>query len=103
MWNTQNVSNPSVFNGKVVELMDRLTQKAYLTPLLFATGEMEIGGTDKLYGLVQCTRDLSAGDCHKCLETAIAALPSCCDGKQGGRVVGGSCNIRYELYPFFNA
>ena len=83
--------------------MNRLTRKAYLTPLLFATGEMEIGGgTEKLYGLAQCTRDLSGGDCKKRLETAIAGLPSCCDGKQGGRVVGGSCNIRYELYPFFD-
>ncbi|KAK8594927.1 hypothetical protein V6N13_015838 [Hibiscus sabdariffa] len=65
--------------------------------------ETELYGSDKLYGLTQCTRDLSASDCKKCLDGIIGELPSCCDGKQGGRVVGGSCNFRYEIYPFLNS
>ncbi|CAL9155985.1 antimicrobial ginkbilobin-2-like protein [Musa acuminata AAA Group] len=103
MWNRENVSDAVMFDGKVENLMNRLKQKAYISPLLFATGEMEIGESQELYGLVQCTKDLSGGDCKKCLEAVIGELPSCCDGKRGGRVVGGSCNIRYELYPFFDA
>ncbi|KAL8222739.1 hypothetical protein R6Q57_020140 [Mikania cordata] len=47
--------------------------------------------------------DLSSGACKTFLDDAINILPSCCDGKEGGRVVGGSCNIRYEIYSFVNA
>ncbi|KAF8414076.1 hypothetical protein HHK36_002075 [Tetracentron sinense] len=103
MWNVQKVNDPASFNQKTKELISRLTNEAYLSPLMFATGELELEESKKLYGLVQCTKDLSGIDCKKCLDGAISELPSCCDGKQGGRVVGGSCNIIYELYPFVNA
>ncbi|KAJ0983398.1 hypothetical protein J5N97_011653 [Dioscorea zingiberensis] len=102
MWNVQNVSDAVAFNDKVTGLLSKLAKEAYVAPSLFATGEKAIGELGKLYGLVQCTRDLSGGDCKKCLDTAISELPSCCDGKRGGRVVGGSCNFRYELYPFYD-
>ncbi|KAK8942752.1 putative cysteine-rich repeat secretory protein 10 [Platanthera zijinensis] len=58
------------------ELMERLSEKAYLTPLMFATGEMDAGGAGSLFGLVQCSRDLSGGDCKRCLGSAIADLRS---------------------------
>ncbi|PIA54267.1 hypothetical protein AQUCO_00900663v1 [Aquilegia coerulea] len=96
LYNTQNV-NDTTFNGSVQELLSDLSAIASQSPRLFATGE-----TSLLQGLVQCTRDLSSSQCKKCLDDAITELPSCCDGKRGGRVVGGSCNFRYELYPFFN-
>ncbi|KAK4792155.1 hypothetical protein SAY86_022590 [Trapa natans] len=103
LWNLNVVNNSLEFNQKTKELLTQLTVEAYVTPKLYATGESELDESTKLYGLVQCTRDLSAGDCKKCLDDAIGRLPSCCDGKQGGRVVGGSCNFRYEIYPFVNA
>ncbi|KAI3412668.1 uncharacterized protein J3R85_017005 [Psidium guajava] len=102
LYNVNNVSDPAVFNGKVRGLLTRLVEAAYSAPKLYATGEVGLEGEIKLYGLVQCTRDLSATKCKQCLEGAIGQLPSCCDGKEGGRVVGGSCNIRYEIYPFVN-
>ncbi|GAB2303555.1 hypothetical protein Dimus_037542 [Dionaea muscipula] len=64
------------------------------------TAPFDGSSTAAIYGLAQCTRDLSYGDCKKCLDEAISELPSCCNGRQGGRVVGGSCNVRYEIYPF---
>ncbi|XP_052207993.1 cysteine-rich repeat secretory protein 38-like [Diospyros lotus] len=103
MFNTQDVKDPKYFNRKTKDLLSGLVDKAGNTTLLYATGEMELKKSMKLYGLVQCTRDLSANDCKKCLDDAIAELPDCCDGKEGGRVVGGSCNFRYEIYPFVNA
>ncbi|XP_056158392.1 cysteine-rich repeat secretory protein 38-like [Syzygium oleosum] len=102
MWNLNDVSDPVAFNGKVRGMLNRLTKAAYSVPRLYATGEKGLGGKTKLYGLVQCTRDLSPAECKQCLEGAIGELPSCCDGKEGGRVVGGSCNFRYEIYPFVN-
>ncbi|CAN4097076.1 unnamed protein product [Withania somnifera] len=102
MWNLQTVSKPEYFNAKVKELLGSFVEIAYKKKNLYATGEMEIEENKKLYGLVQCTRDLSNEDCKKCLEDIITELPSCCDGKEGGRVVSGSCNFRYEIYPFIN-
>ncbi|KAJ6991295.1 cysteine-rich repeat secretory protein 38-like [Populus alba x Populus x berolinensis] len=89
--------------GKTKELLTQLANKVQATPKLYETGEMELGESTKLYGLVQCTRDLSSAVCKKCLDGIIGELPSCCDGKEGGRVVSGSCNFRYEIYPFVNA
>ncbi|XP_038689944.1 cysteine-rich receptor-like protein kinase 25 isoform X2 [Tripterygium wilfordii] len=55
----------------------------------------------KIYSFAQCSPDISAGDCGKCLREAIESLPSCCTGKIGGRVLFPSCSIRYEEYAFY--
>ncbi|EOY19269.1 Receptor-like protein kinase-related family protein, putative [Theobroma cacao] len=103
LWNGRVVSDPQSFNQKTKELLSQLANEAYATPKLYATRETELYGSPKLYGLTQCTRDLSSSDCKKCLDGIIGKLPSCCDGQEGGRVVGGSCNFRYEIYPFVKA
>ncbi|KAB2635313.1 receptor-like protein kinase [Pyrus ussuriensis x Pyrus communis] len=55
-----------------------------------------------VYSLAQCRPDLSAADCNACLEEGKTRLaPSCCDAKQGGRVLYDSCNMRFEMYPFY--
>lgn len=100
MWNLNNVSDPSTFNYTTKDLLSQLAQKASMNPKLYATGEVKLEESKKLYGLTQCTRDLSSADCKNCLDAAINELRNCCDGKEGGRVVGGSCNFRYEIYPF---
>ncbi|KAJ4729980.1 Cysteine-rich repeat secretory protein [Melia azedarach] len=102
MWNLRVVSEPESFNQKTRELLSQLAGEAYATPKLYAVGEMQLSKSERLYGLTQCTRDLSSADCKKCLDGIIGELPSCCDGKEGGRVVSGSCNFRYEIYPFVN-
>lgn len=101
--NVQNVSDIESFNEKTRELLYQLTDKALVTQRLFATDEASIGGSQKLYGLVQCTNDLSRSLCKTCLNDAINELTRCCDQKRGGRVIGGSCNFRYELYPFVSS
>ncbi|KAL8160063.1 hypothetical protein V2J09_001600 [Rumex salicifolius] len=91
MWNVQSVSSPKLFNEKTKELLGKLSKQAVKGySKLFATGERQLDTFTRLYGLVQCTRDLTNNDCKKCLDDAIEELPNCCDGKQGGRVVGGS-------------
>ncbi|KAB1200579.1 Cysteine-rich repeat secretory protein 38 [Morella rubra] len=102
LYNIRVVSNPTTFNQKTRELLSLLAKKASVTPKLYAAGELELGESKKLYGLTQCTRNLSSIDCSTCLDGIIDELPRCCDGK-GGRVVGGSCNFRYEIYPFVSA
>ncbi|PON48524.1 Gnk2-like domain containing protein [Parasponia andersonii] len=106
MWNVQDVKDPESFNPKVKELLSGLSNEASKTSRLYSTGELEFaaaGPDSKLYGLAQCTRDLKGIDCKKCLDDAISELPNCCTGKRGGRVVGGSCYVRYELYPIVHS
>ena len=102
--NVHNVSEPTIFNQKTRELLSQLAKDASFSVKKYAAGELNLGlgESTKLYGLAQCTWDLSTIECFQCLEDAIDQLPSCCDGKRG-RVVGGSCNIRYEIYPFVSA
>ncbi|BBH09330.1 Receptor-like protein kinase-related family protein, partial [Prunus dulcis] len=101
MTNVQAVeNNPTLFNEKVQELLSGLSNEASdANPKFYATGEVQLDTFTTLYGIAQCTRDLSNVNCKKCLDVAISGLPNCCDAKRGGRVVGGSCNVGFELYP----
>lgn len=53
-----------------------------------------------VYGMVQCSRDLSMSDCQQCLQVAIERIPNC-SYSNGGRVLGSSCNLRFEFYQFY--
>ncbi|KAL3575979.1 hypothetical protein D5086_021262, partial [Populus alba] len=72
--------------------------------LKFATGN-QTAGIITIFGLVQCMPDLSAQDCDDCLAGTFQQIRSCCDGqiegKIGGRIVRGSCYLRFETYPFY--
>ena len=67
----------------------------------FATKEAKFTDLQTLYTHVQCIPVLSTADCNRCLHIVIGTLPSCCNGKQGANVLNPSCNVRYEVYPFY--
>ncbi|XP_062161065.1 cysteine-rich receptor-like protein kinase 25 [Alnus glutinosa] len=92
------------FNELLSRTMNSLATLASnsLTAMKFATEEEAFNSSQTLYSLVQCTPDLTESDCEVCFQSAIGGLPMCCGGKQGGRVLLPSCNIRYELYSFYN-
>ena len=92
------------FNDVLAKAMNSLATRAANSDSgrKFATEEDEFTSSKSLYSLGQCTPDLTESDCSRCFQIAIAALPTCFNGKQGGRVLLPSCNIRYELYPFYN-
>ncbi|XP_061947163.1 cysteine-rich repeat secretory protein 38-like [Populus nigra] len=99
-----NVSNPVLFKEKTTELLSQLADKAsYNSSKLYAAGEMDLlEGSRKLYGMAQCTRDLSSVDCKKCLDGTIGALPGVAYGNEG-TAVGGSCMVIYAIHPFVKA
>ncbi|XP_042945397.1 cysteine-rich receptor-like protein kinase 26 [Carya illinoinensis] len=107
MRNNENVSANSVeqFNDDLRTLMENLTSQAKDGGSLrkFAANKASGPEFKTLYALVQCTPDLYMDDCEGCLRGAMEAIPQCCNGKVGGRVVRPSCNIRFEKYPFFNS
>ncbi|XVF87666.1 hypothetical protein PTKIN_Ptkin18bG0138800 [Pterospermum kingtungense] len=104
MWNVNNVTDVDAFNQALGTLMNRLTNSASSGYSLrkFATGTQRVSAFQTVYGLVQCTPDLTQAQCSSCLSQNIEAIPQCCDGKQGGRVIGPSCNFRFESARFYN-
>uniref|UniRef100_A0ACD5X5D5 Uncharacterized protein n=1 Tax=Avena sativa TaxID=4498 RepID=A0ACD5X5D5_AVESA len=103
-WNPQNATQPERFMSLLGPLMGNLTERAaYASPRLFAADTADVSSFDRIYGMAQCTRDLDNDDCNSCLVIAVSRIPTCCDGKQGGRVIFPTCFIRFEVYPFFNS
>ncbi|XP_026392463.1 putative receptor-like protein kinase At4g00960 [Papaver somniferum] len=99
--NVNNVTDPVKFNPILADLLNDLVKKAITNGSSnFATADTSFNDFQKVYGLVQCTTDILPRRCNECLVGAISELPNCCYGKQGGRVIRPSCNLRYELYPF---
>ncbi|KAF7140488.1 hypothetical protein RHSIM_Rhsim06G0155200 [Rhododendron simsii] len=101
LWNTANASNPDYFNGKVIELFSQLKGEALYSPKLYAAGTLEIGYSTTIYGLVQCTRDLSGDNCAKCIDVAVKIIEQDAYGKVGANFLGESCDVHYEIYPWF--
>ncbi|XP_024963298.1 uncharacterized protein LOC112503500 [Cynara cardunculus var. scolymus] len=101
----QNASNMVQFNQRLDQLWEQLRSEASSGGSLrkYASNEVDGPRSSKIFGLMQCTPDLSLTECDICLSDAINRIQICCDGKRGARVVYPSCNIRYEDYRFFNA
>ncbi|KAJ6397042.1 hypothetical protein OIU77_021975 [Salix suchowensis] len=59
--------------------------------------------SDTVHFYDYCTRDIREDECQECLSFALLDLKGCCSSKQGGIVVSGSCNLRFELYKYYNA
>ncbi|KAM7275233.1 hypothetical protein ACFE04_017099 [Oxalis oulophora] len=97
------ICDPEIFNNNTKVLLSNLAGKAVASKEFYATGETKLDESRTLYGLTQCTRDISSEYCKNCLDQIISELLSCCDAREGGRVINGSCNFRYELYPFVDA
>jgi hypothetical protein len=104
-WNDKNITEHERFNqllGTIFnDLVTRVTSADQPGAKKFATKEANFSATIKLYSLVQCTPDISSSSCNTCLRARLANLPVCCGGKQGATVLTPSCNVRYEVYPFY--
>ncbi|XP_010466461.1 PREDICTED: cysteine-rich repeat secretory protein 18-like [Camelina sativa] len=71
-------------------------------PVLYSAGERRFG-RNNLYGMVQCSADLSGRGCEECISYYLTHFQECWKPKQGVRVLSRSCSYRYELYPFISA
>nr|CAB3454533.1 unnamed protein product [Digitaria exilis] len=105
--NGQNVSSPArAFDAAVGVLLNATGDNATANSArLFATGEEAFDASNPtIYGLTQCTPDMSPAECRSCLGDIIKyeLTPGFLSGRQGGRVLGVRCNFRYEVYSFFS-
>ncbi|XP_024025066.1 putative receptor-like protein kinase At4g00960 [Morus notabilis] len=98
------VKDPILFNKVLMHLMLKLSDKAAFNASnrMFATGKIKFSDEETIYGLLQCTRDISGGDCNNCFQSVFSELTECCSDRQGGTVVSENCNVRFELYQFYN-
>jgi hypothetical protein len=105
--NIDNVIQPDQFNRFLGNFMTKLKEKAASSNdsrVKYATGnEADVSlNFQTLYGLVQCTPDLSSLNCYICLDNAISEISKCCNNKTGARVVKPSCSIRFESALFYD-
>ncbi|KAG6776898.1 hypothetical protein POTOM_016689 [Populus tomentosa] len=106
LWNTQNVAVDADFNRILVDTIGPAVYLAANMPAgakKFEATKANYTTEDKyLYVLVQCTPDLSSGDCHQCLLAAYSGLQICCNEKRGGRILFPSCIVNFEMYLNYN-
>ncbi|KAK9089621.1 hypothetical protein Scep_028703 [Stephania cephalantha] len=100
LYNFKNISDPYLFRGVVKDMLGNLSRRAAFDSdrKLYAYGESRLDSLENVYGMVQCTGDLSGRDCITCLQNAISAIQGCCFFYRGARVYTRSCFLRYELY-----
>uniref|UniRef100_A0A803LKV2 Uncharacterized protein n=1 Tax=Chenopodium quinoa TaxID=63459 RepID=A0A803LKV2_CHEQI len=96
------------FNNTLTALMKNLQNQASSenSELKSASGQTNLTGTNKtMYGLVQCSPDLSRHDCVVCVQDLFSFFPrwfvTPTFTAAGARVITPSCNLRYEIYSFY--
>ena len=100
-FNTQNITGNQ---SRFTELLgDTMTGLAVQTAKggagkKYGTRVVRFTSLQTVYALEQCTPDLSYNDCEQCLTAAIGEIGV----SRGVRILQPSCNVRYEIYPFFN-
>ncbi|KAJ3670474.1 hypothetical protein LUZ60_010798 [Juncus effusus] len=89
--------------SEVYMLNTQNTTVAYNSTSRFGTGEIKMDDpASTIFGLTQCVTDLLSNDCLECLQELIDNMLLWFDGRQGGRILSVRCNLRYEVYAFFN-
>ncbi|XP_028772719.1 cysteine-rich repeat secretory protein 38-like [Neltuma alba] len=104
--NPQDAEDAQHYTIALNDLMRSLKSKAASGDSTFKfAAEYKMTGDESeptVYGLAQCSPDLSRRDCDACLGNAISKIPDCCENKIGGRVIKFSCNLRFEKVHFYD-
>ncbi|KAJ3705364.1 hypothetical protein LUZ61_009069 [Rhynchospora tenuis] len=103
-WESSNSAHKSYMITVVNTLLSTVSdQAAYNSTKRFGTGDITIPPTvPVLYGLSQCTPDMSNDTCRECLQDLIDHMLNYFDGRTGGRILGVRCTLRYDMDTFFS-
>lgn len=96
----QNYTSAGEFDSDARILMNGLIQMGSEAALMFGTHMFNINGTQRRYGWVQCSRDITSEECRTCLSNLLDNVEDCCEGKRVWRVFSPSCIMMYETQPF---
>ncbi|KAK2998391.1 hypothetical protein RJ639_024253, partial [Escallonia herrerae] len=102
--NTDNYTDIGRFYDLLRNLLDKARGEAAAGGPFrkFGTGNATDPGFTRMYVLVQCTPDLTEAQCNGCLDTAATFIRTYCYARQGSVIFTPSCNLRHELYAFYN-
>ncbi|XP_075508741.1 cysteine-rich receptor-like protein kinase 15 [Primulina tabacum] len=102
--NQRNFSDPERYSADLRQLLDQLRKTTVSGgSLLKVAGDSRTAPDFQVvYGLMQCTPDLSAENCDGCLVEAGKNINGFPAGSSGVRLLLPSCNIRYELSSFYD-
>lgn len=107
MWNIQDAVDLQGFSLVVQGLLADLAKEAASgdSKLKFAAGNVSTLNEDYLnvYGMMQCTPDISQAQCLDCLQVVAGVVQTWCPGKIGARIIRPNCFLRYEIVSFFNS
>ncbi|XP_078154155.1 cysteine-rich receptor-like protein kinase 8 [Carex rostrata] len=101
IYSSENYKDRKLFGNARNALFYHLIAKTNASDNMVASGKESVNGIGKLYGLLQCTRDLNHQECYKCLSSLISDLqpPSMLAYSIGVRYFGFSCFVHYEMFP----
>ncbi|KAG8362957.1 hypothetical protein BUALT_BualtUnG0019800 [Buddleja alternifolia] len=102
--NVDNATSLQQFNEDLRTLLDQLRGQAATGGSLMkvAEGNQTAPDFQTIYGLLQCSPDISPDDCSRCLLRAAQRIPGCCGNAIGVRILQPSCTLRYETRAFYN-
>ncbi|KAI3974655.1 hypothetical protein MKX01_029645 [Papaver californicum] len=95
---------PVDFTNILAGLLDDLVIEAVTnkssgnSPSFFATGSTNYSSSNQVYGMVQCTPDITPALCNRCLRTSIGTpILVCCPDSKGGIVLTPSSTLCIPL------
>lgn len=100
LYNPNNVTNPTLFNNLLGNLLRNLSSNAAADLSRLAFGSISYIGSNNIYAMVQCTLDITSNDCLSCLQSIISNISQTPD-KEGLQIFSLSCYFRYEIYLFY--
>ncbi|TKW29510.1 hypothetical protein SEVIR_3G399900v4 [Setaria viridis] len=83
-----------------LRLMTKLTAGVTASPLRLSNESAPYSSSQEMYGLAQCTRDLNASECTRCINNYIDQLQGLFPNNTGGAIKGYSCYLRYQVGAF---
>lgn len=92
--------DPAAMARAWLPLMADLTGRASGSPSRAASRSTPYDAAWQVFGLAQCTRDLNASECSRCLSSLVGQLPELFRNETGGAVKAYSCYVHYQIGPF---
>ncbi|CAL8992191.1 unnamed protein product [Prunus brigantina] len=86
----------NLFNSKEAIFWAERCMVRYSYNLIYGIEKQYVPVLD--YLLHNCPPDIDEQNCNNCHKESVSEIQTCCGGKQGGRVLKPSCNLRYEAW-----